>query len=86
MCVFMRGHQTAETTGGILLPRASRFRNVCYVTLSDSAALGAYEECTQVKESWICTVVSICFHFDPQNPHWKHEAPAKTISETSAYE
>lgn len=23
----------------------------------------AYEECTQLQESWICTEVSICFHF-----------------------
>lgn len=57
-----------------------------YVTLSDSAVLAADEECTQLKESWICTELSICFHFDPQNPHWKHKAPAKTIFEKSASE
>lgn len=90
ICAFSfnsrRGRHAAETTRGILLPWTSWFRNFCYVTLSDSAALTADEECTQLKESWICTMVSICFHFDPQNPHWKHTAPAKTIFETSAYE
>lgn len=84
--ILTRGRQTTETTRGILLPWASWFRNFCYVTLSDSAVLTADEECTQLKESWICTNASICFHFDPQNPHWKHKASAKTIFETSAYE
>lgn len=69
----------------ILLPGASGFGNFCYLTISYSAALAADEECTQLKESWISTKVSICFHFDPQDLRWKHRASAKTIFETSAF-
>lgn len=70
ICLFSHGpgarpHCDGEMSGAFCCPAPFRFRNVCYVSPSDSAALTVMKNVHNRKRAGAVPEAPMCFHFHP---------------------